>query len=101
MTINFEYHDVAASKRLEAFVTERLNKLENKYDFVINADVYFKSTNSSNPEEGKICTVRLNTPGLDMFAETSSASFEASIAKVMTDLRTQLQRRKDKLKPHS
>jgi len=100
MTINFEYHDVAASPRLEAFVSERLNKLENKYDFVVSADVYFKNKKSSNPEEGKICKIRLNTPGVDMFAETSSSSFEASIAKVMTDLRTQLQRRKDKLKSH-
>lgn len=100
MNINFEYHDVAASQRLEGLVTERLNKLENKYDFIINADVYFKKQNSSNPEKGKICSVRLGTPGPTLFAEVSSASFEAAVAKVATELQSQLQTQKDKLKQH-
>lgn len=100
MKINFEYHDVAASQRLEAFAAERLNKLETKYDDIISADVYFKKENSSNPELGKICNVRLSMPGPTIFAETSSASFEASVAKVVSEVRTQLQKRKEKLKAH-
>ncbi len=100
MNINFEYHDVAASQRLEGFLTERLEKLENKYDFIVNADVYFKKENSSNPETGKVCSVRLNTPGPVIFAETSAATFEAAVAKVVTELRSQLQKRKDKMKTH-
>jgi len=100
MTINFEYHEVSASPRLEALLTERLNKLESKYDSIVSADVYFKKENSSNPEKGKICSVRLSVPGSNIFAETSTASFEASVAKVSTELRTQLQKRKDKLQAH-
>lgn len=100
MKINFEYHDVAASQRLEAFVAERLDKLETKYDSIISADVYFKKENSSNPELGKICNVRLSMPGPTIFAETSNATFEASVAKVISELRTQLQKRKEKLKAH-
>ncbi|WP_026449869.1 ribosome hibernation-promoting factor, HPF/YfiA family [Aequorivita capsosiphonis] len=100
MKINFEYHEVAGSQRLEAFVTERLNKLETKYDSIIGGDVYFKKQNSTNPELGKICSVRLSIPGSTIFAESSSASFEASVAKVITELRTQLQKRKEKLKAH-
>jgi len=42
MNIHFEYHEVAASQRLEEFLTERLEKLEGKYDFIVSADVYFK-----------------------------------------------------------
>ncbi len=100
MKINFEYHDVTASPRLEAFVTERLNKIETKYDSIISADVYFKKENSTNPEIGKICNVRLSMPGPTIFAEASMASFEASVAKVITELRSQLQKRKEKLKAH-
>ena len=97
MNINFEYHEVAASPRLEAFITEKLEKLEGKYDSIVIADVYLKKENTSNPENGKICSVRLNMPGPDIFAESSNASFEAAIAKVMGELRTQLQKRKEKL----
>ncbi|HBC03075.1 MAG TPA: 30S ribosomal protein S30, partial [Aequorivita sp.] len=39
-------------------------------------------------------------PGPTIFAETSTASFEASVAKVITELRSQLQKRKEKLKAH-
>lgn len=100
MNINFEYHEVTASPRLEAFIAEKLNKLEGKYDDIVGSDVYFKKENTSNPEDGKICSVRLSMPEPDIFAETSSASFEASVAKVITELRTQLQKRKEKLKAH-
>jgi putative sigma-54 modulation protein len=100
MKINFEYHEVAASQRLEGFVTEKLNKIESKYDAIISGDVYFKKENSSNPEVGKICSVRLSMPGSTIFAESSTASFEASVAKVITELRSQLQKRKEKLKTH-
>ncbi len=100
MNINFEYHEVAASPRLEALVAEKLTKLETKYDSIVGADVYFKKENSSNPEKGKICSVRLSMPGSNIFAEASSASLEASTAKVATELGSQLQKRKEKLKAH-
>ena len=100
MNINFEYHEIAASARLEAFAAEKLNKLENKYDFIISADVYFKKENTSNPENGKICTVRLSLPGPAIFAETAAASLEAAVAKVVTELKAQLQKRKEKMKTH-
>lgn len=100
MNINFEYHEVAASARLEAFVTEKLNKLENKYDSIVGADVYFKKENSSNPEIGKIVSVRLAMPGTTIFSETSLGSFEASVAKVITELGSQLKKRKEKLNSH-
>lgn len=100
MNINFEYHEVAASPRLEALLAEKLNKLEAKYDSIVSADVYFKKENSSNPEKGKICSVRLSVPGTNIFAESSNATFEAAIAKVITELRSQLQKRKEKLKAH-
>ena len=100
MNIHFEYHDVAASQRLEGLIAEKLNKLENKYDFIISADVYFKKQNSSNPEMSKICSVRLGTPGPTLFAEVSAVNFESCIAKVITELGSQLQTQKDKLKQH-
>lgn len=100
MNINFEYHDVAGSQRLEAFATEKLNKLESKYDFIISADVYFKTENTSNPENGKIVTVRLSVPGSAIFAETNGPSLEASMAKVMEEVKVQLQKRKEKIKTH-
>lgn len=100
MNINFQYHDVAASQRLESFISERLDKLQSKYDFIVNADVYFKKENSRDPEGRKVVSVRLNVPGQSVFAEQSTNSFEASVAKVMDELRTQLQKQKGKMKTY-
>lgn len=100
MNINFEYHNVSASNRLEILAADKLSKLEDKYDFIVSSDVYFISENSSNDSSGKVCKARVNTPGPVLFAEASTSSFEASIADVMENLKRQLQKRKDKMQTH-
>ncbi len=100
MNINFEYHEVTASPRLEAMATEKLNKLENKYDFIIKADVYLSKENTSSPETGMVCKIRLDVPGPTVFTEESTGSFEASIAKCVTEIGSQLRKRKEKMKSH-
>lgn len=98
MNINFEYHGVKASNRLEILAAEKLEKLLNKYQFVIRADVFFKTENTSEPDTGLICNMRLSSPGPRMFAEASNASFEASIAEAVSDLERQLIKKKGKMK---
>ena len=100
MNINFEYDGVKASNRLEIMAAERIDKLFDKYDFIIRADVFFKTENTSDPETGMICNIRLSIPGPRLFAESSTSAFEASIAKSTEDLERQLQKRKAKMKAH-
>jgi len=38
----FEYHDVAQSMRLEKIANEKLDKLGEKYDMVIRADIFLR-----------------------------------------------------------
>ncbi len=42
MNINFEYDDVKASNRLEIMAAQKLEKLLDKYDFIVRSDVFFK-----------------------------------------------------------
>ncbi|TMM57267.1 HPF/RaiA family ribosome-associated protein [Maribacter algarum] len=98
MNINFEYHSVKASNRLEIFAADKLEKLLNKYDFVVRADVFLKTENTSQPDTGMICGIRLSTPGPRLFAESSNGNFEASIAESVIELERQLHRRKAKMK---
>ncbi|MFT5437671.1 MAG: putative sigma-54 modulation protein [Ulvibacter sp.] len=100
MNVNFEYHNVSASDRLEILAGQKLSKLEQKYDFIIGSDVYFNKENKSGNDDGKICKVRLSTPGPTLFAESSARDFETSIAGVMDNLKKQLQKRKDKMQMH-
>jgi|TARA_R110002110_G_scaffold334129_9_gene545177 putative sigma-54 modulation protein len=100
MNVNFEYHNVSASDRLEILAAQKLSKLEQKYDFIISSDVYFTKENKSGNDDGAICKVRLSTPGPSLFAEDSARDFEVSIASVMDSLKKQLQKRKDKMQTH-
>ncbi len=100
MNINFEYDDVKSSDRLEALAIKKIDKLMDKYNFIVRADVSFKKENTSTPETGMICTVRLSSPGPLLFAQASHGSFEASIAEVTNDLERQLQKRKEKMQSH-
>jgi len=100
MNINFEYHNVKASNRLEILVAEKLSKLQDKYDFIISSDVYLKKENTSSDTSGKICGIRINTPGPTLFAEASNGVFEVSISEVTDNLKRQLQKRKDKMQSH-
>ncbi len=100
MDINFEYHGAKASNRLEIMAAKKLSKLVDKYPFIIRADVFFKTENTSEYDTGLICNIRLSTPGPRLFAEASNASFEASIAEAISDLQRQLTKRKAKMKTY-
>ncbi len=100
MNINFEYHGVKASNRLEIMTAEKLDKLLNKFDFVVRADVFFKTENTSETDTGMICGIRLSTPGPRLFAESSKSVFEAAISDAIEELERQLQKRKAKMKTY-
>jgi putative sigma-54 modulation protein len=97
MDINFQYDAVKASDRLEIMAAQKLNKLLDKYDFIIRADVFFRKENTANPDKGRICNIRVSAPGPRLFAEASHGSFEASIAEAVGDLERQLRKRKEKM----
>ncbi len=98
MNINFEYDGVKASNRLEILAAKKIEKLFDKYDWIVRADVFFKTENTSEAATGMICNIRLSAPGPRLFAEASFASFEAAIAKSVDDLERQLQKRKAKMR---
>ncbi|QCW98966.1 ribosome-associated translation inhibitor RaiA [Aggregatimonas sangjinii] len=97
MEIIYEYHDVTASDRLEAFAKEKLDSLGEKYNMVIRADVFFKQENTSSDETGKICNIRLSLPGPRLFAEASHDNYQSAISEAVSDLERQLRKRKEKM----
>ncbi|SFR47264.1 putative sigma-54 modulation protein [Robiginitalea myxolifaciens] len=97
MDINFEYDHVKASDRLEILAAKRLQKLTDKYDFVVRSDVFFSHEKTSDPETGKICKIRLSLPGPRLFAESSKKEYEMAIAEAADELERQLRKRKEKM----
>ncbi|UJH67389.1 HPF/RaiA family ribosome-associated protein [Allomuricauda sp. SCSIO 65647] len=100
MDIIFEYDNVKSSTRLEELATEKLNKLGEKYEFIVRASIFFRTENSSSSETGKICGIRISVPGPQLFAQSNSESFESSLKKTLQELEHQLAKKKTKLKAH-
>ncbi|MUP42805.1 HPF/RaiA family ribosome-associated protein [Christiangramia aestuarii] len=95
----FEFVNIDKSNNLEAFTQKKLNKIENKYDWVVRANVYFKKDENQKPN-GHIAEIRLSAPGPEIFAQSNESSFEAAVAETVSDLERQCGKRKAKMSTH-
>lgn len=95
----FEFVNIDKSETLEAFTQKKLDKLENKYDWVIRANIYIKHDENQKPK-GFISEMRLSVPGPEIFAQSNEDSFEASVAETVRDLERQCSKRKAKMSSH-
>jgi len=96
MQIVYEYVNISASDKLEAFIAAKLAKLGDKFPFVIRADVFLKKENRTEDEESQ-CSIRLSMPGPRIHASSVELDFEAAINETIRDLQDQLTKRKDKM----
>lgn len=95
----FQFVQLAKSERLEELTQKKLEKLENKYDWIVSADVFFKKQEGEAPK-GFICNIKLGVPGTQVFAESNEDSFEAAMAETISDLDRQLSKRKAQMNAH-
>ena len=86
-----------ADRKLEAFIREKLGKLNTFSDGVIGAEVKLKVENTDKPEN-KMAEIRLLVKGNDLYAEKLSKSFEESVDLAAEALRRQLQKHKEKVR---
>ncbi|SEQ88377.1 putative sigma-54 modulation protein [Hyunsoonleella jejuensis] len=99
MTVNFQYVDVDVSETLSKFTEEKLDKLFNKYEFLISAMVYFKQDEKDH-NAGKICNIELSLPGPRLYATSNEHNFEVAVRETISDLERQLKKRKQVFKTH-
>ncbi len=100
MDINFNYVHVTASERLEEFTNKKLEKLKQRYDWIVSAEVFIKKENTSVQDKGMICEIKLSAPGSNLFSSANEKSFEAAIAGAVDDMKRQLEKKKDKMIAH-
>ena len=99
MTINIQYVHMATSEAMDAYVTEKLGNLANKYDWVISAEVHFEVEHDPKGR-GKICKMELSAPGPRIFATSNEETYENAVKKTIKDLEKQLKKRKQNFTKH-
>jgi putative sigma-54 modulation protein len=99
MKVNLKISSVHfdADRKLIEFIQNRVDKLANYYDKIIDGEVILKVENS-NSTENKVAEIKLLVPGNDIFAKKQSKSFEEATDNAVEALRRQLKRHKEKLR---
>ncbi|WP_115461396.1 HPF/RaiA family ribosome-associated protein [Winogradskyella aurantiaca] len=99
MTVNFQYVNTDVSATLSAFTEEKLQKLAEKFEFLISAQVYIKHDDKDH-EAGKICNIELSLPGPRLYATSNEHSYELAVSETISDLNRQLKKRKEVFKTY-
>jgi len=95
MTMNMQSVGFKADKKLEAFINQKLSKL-NKFDNNICDYNVILNIENSDPKANKVVEVKINVPGNELFARKQSNSFEAAAELVADALRIQILKNKEK-----
>lgn len=86
-----------ADIKLIEFIEDKLNKLEQFFDRIIDAKVSLRLENSGKVKD-KVVEVRVNVPGDLLFAKATDKTFEAATDEVTQALEKQLKKYKAKIK---
>ena len=99
MEVHVQYQKMMTSEAMTDLLMKKLESLENKYSWLIKANVLFKTENDKSGQ-GKICEIELSAPGPRIFAKSNSDDFEKSMSNTVEDLRKQLKKRQATFSTH-
>lgn len=92
MKYTIQFVQTETVKTAEQMVIEKIEKLAQKFNEIINADIFFKEEKDTYGK-GKICEIRLSLPGPRVFASSDEETYEAAVAETIRDLERQLKKR--------
>lgn len=93
MKISINSVHFKADKKLEDFITQKVEKLCSKYPDVIGLEVNLKLDNTDTPEN-KIVDIRIMIRGNDLYASKESKSFEEATDNAIDALKKQMEKSK-------
>ncbi len=97
MKIKVQSIHFTADKKLLQFIEEKVDKLFQFYDSIIDSEVYLRLDKSDNAEN-KIAEIKINTPGKTLFAKEQCKTFEEATDVAVEALRRQITKHKEKLR---
>jgi putative sigma-54 modulation protein len=97
--MNIQFHSVRfdADKKLIDFVHQKLEKLTQFDEDIVNAEVYLR-LDKDQERENKISEIKLELPGGPLFARKQSKTFEEATDDAIDALKKQITRHKQKMR---
>lgn len=84
-----------ADQKLLVYIEKKLQKLQQFFDNIIEANVILKLENVGQIKD-KIAEIKIHIPGSTIFAKESEKSFEVAVDEAVESLRRQLIKYKEK-----
>ncbi len=97
MDIQIQSLGFDADKKLLDFIKSKMSKLFKLYDGITNVEITLRLQNSQS-DNNKIAEVKLEVPKSSLFAKKQSKTFEEAIDNVITALKKQLTKNKEKIR---
>lgn len=89
MKINIQSLSFQANDKLVDFTTDKVEKLDQFSDRIIDAGVVLK-IDRSDSRSNKICEIKLAIPGNDLYVSKQCESFEEAVLRATDALKQQL-----------
>jgi putative sigma-54 modulation protein len=97
MNVNIQTVHFDADQKLISYVSQKISKLPQFHDRIINVDVFLKLDNVVHNIKDKIAEIRVKVPRSEFFVKSTSKSFEASFDEALESMINQIKRKKEKL----
>jgi putative sigma-54 modulation protein len=97
MNVNIQTVHFDADQKLVDYVNQKLEKLSQFHDRIINVDVFLKLDNVVHNIKDKIAEIRVRVPRSEFFVKSTSKSFEASFDEAIESMVNQIKRKKEKM----
>ncbi|MDM8003824.1 MAG: ribosome-associated translation inhibitor RaiA [Bacteroidota bacterium] len=97
--MNIQIHSLRfdADKKLLDFVTQKVNKLAQLSDDIVNAEVFLR-LDKDDERENKITEIKVEYPRGPLFARKQSKTFEEATDLVVDALKRQIVKQKGKMR---
>jgi putative sigma-54 modulation protein len=97
MNVNIQSVHFDADQKLLDYVSQKIGKLTQFHDRIINVDVFLKLDNVVHTIKDKIAEIRVQIPRSEFFVKSTSKSFETSFDLALESMVSQIKRKKEKL----
>ena len=96
MNLILSTHNITLTKAIEDHIVERIDKLEHLDRFAINVRVTLERDQTKALERQFSCSMRLEVPGPDLFAEDVENDLYTAIDLVAKKIEQQIRKRRSK-----
>lgn len=96
MNLNIQTVHFDADVKLKNHIEQKIQKLNQFHDQIINVNIYLKLDNIVHKIKDKIVEIKVAIPKHEFFVKQSCKSFEESFEMAMDSIVTQIKKKKDK-----